>query len=105
MITIKRRGNEEVLNFFKCIYIVEGRIHFSQNMKKMAPPMMFHLVLYISYFYFGVAIDCGGNQVANTIIVDQQGKGAFQTIQAAIDSIKSQNNQWIMININPGIYK
>ncbi|XP_024640810.1 putative pectinesterase 10 [Medicago truncatula] len=50
-------------------------------------------------------IDCGGNQVANTIIVDQQGKGAFQTIQAAIDSIKSQNNQWIMININPGIYK
>lgn len=63
------------------------------------------LVLYISYFYFGVAIDCGGNQVANTIIVDQQGKGAFQTIQAAIDSIKSQNNQWIMININPGIYK
>lgn len=67
--------------------------------------MIFSLVLFISCFYFGRAIDCGGNQVTNTIIVDQNNKGAFVTIQAAIDSIKSQNKYWIMIKINPGIYK
>lgn len=75
-------------------------------MKKfLPPPMMFHLILFISCFYFGIAIDCGGNKVINTITVDQQEKGAFQKIQAAIDYVKSQNNQWVMININPGIYK
>jgi pectinesterase len=79
-------------------------ISLSQNMK-LLPPIMFHLVLFISCFYFGRPIDCGGKQVANTIIVDQHRKGAFQTIQAAIDSIKDPNNRWIMVKINPGIYK
>ncbi|KAJ1392500.1 Pectinesterase, catalytic [Sesbania bispinosa] len=50
-------------------------------------------------------MDCGGKQVAKTITVDQHGKGDFKTIQAAIDSIKSQNDQWIKIHINSGTYK
>ncbi|XP_004491467.2 probable pectinesterase 29 [Cicer arietinum] len=50
------------------------------------------------------AIDCGGNWIANTIIVDQHKKGSFVTIQAAIDSINNQNKNWVMINISPGIY-
>jgi pectinesterase len=74
-------------------------------MKLLSPPMMFSLILLISSFYLGNAIDCGGNRIANTIVVNQQGQGAFETIQAAIDSIKSQNNQWILLQINPGIYK
>ncbi|CAJ2640027.1 unnamed protein product [Trifolium pratense] len=75
-------------------------------MKLLPPPIMFHLVvLFISYFYFGRAIDCGGKQIVNTITVDQQKKGAFQTIQAAINSIKKPNDRWVMININPGTYK
>lgn len=66
---------------------------------------MFHLILLISCFYLGRALDCGGNQISNTIVVDQQGKGSFVTVQAAIDSIKNQNENWVMIKINPGIYK
>ncbi|CAJ2653855.1 probable pectinesterase 66 [Trifolium pratense] len=71
------------------------------------PPrlMIFHLILSIGYcFNLGRAIDCGGNQVANTIIVDQQGRGAFNMIQPAIDSIKNNNDQWVKIHINPGKY-
>ncbi|CAI8586925.1 unnamed protein product [Vicia faba] len=67
--------------------------------------MMFLLVLFMSYFFLGRAIDCGGNQVANTIIVDQGGKGAFKTVQAAIDSVKNPNDQWVLIKINPGVYE
>jgi pectin methylesterase-like acyl-CoA thioesterase len=43
--------------------------------------------------------------VATTIIVDQSGKGNFNTIQSAIDSIPSQNSQWTRIQISPGIYR
>lgn len=66
---------------------------------------MFHLALFISFLNLGRSMDCGGNQVSNTIYVNQQGKGNFQTIQAAIDSIKNQNDKWIVINISSGIYK
>ncbi|XP_045787280.1 putative pectinesterase 10 [Trifolium pratense] len=66
---------------------------------------MFNLVLFISCFYFGRAIDCGGKKIVNTITVDQHKKGAFHTIQAAIDSIKKPNDRWVMINIGPGTYK
>ncbi|XP_058774102.1 putative pectinesterase 10 [Vicia villosa] len=66
---------------------------------------MFHLALFISLFYVGRGMDCGGNHVSNTIYVDQQGKGNFKTIQAAIDSIKNQNDKWIVINISFGTYK
>ncbi|CAI8616136.1 unnamed protein product [Vicia faba] len=67
--------------------------------------MMFLLVLFMSCFSLGRGIDCGGNKVANTIIVDQGGKGAFKTVQAAIDSVKNPNDRWVLIKINPGVYK
>lgn len=67
--------------------------------------MMFLLVFFMSCFSVGRAIDCGGNQVANTIIVDQGGKGAFKTVQAAIDSVKNPNDRWVLIKISPGVYK
>lgn len=67
--------------------------------------MMFLIVLFMSCFSHGRPIDCGGNKVANTIIVDQGGKGAFKTVQAAIDSVKNPNDQWVLIKINPGVYK
>ncbi|CAK7340528.1 unnamed protein product [Dovyalis caffra] len=54
------------------------------------------------------AIDCkpgnGGSKVAYTIVVDQSEKANFKTIQAAIDSIPTNNDQWIKVQINPGIY-
>ncbi|GMY17073.1 putative pectinesterase 55 [Fagus crenata] len=52
---------------------------------------------------FKVNVTIGYN-VATTIIVDQSGKGNFNTIQSAIDSIPSQNSQWTRIQISPGIY-
>ncbi|CAL5190397.1 unnamed protein product [Lathyrus oleraceus] len=68
-------------------------------------PMFFHLIILIGCcFCFGRAIDCGGKQIAQTIIVDQQGKGAFKNIQPAIDSVKMNNDRWIKIHINPGTY-
>ncbi|CAK7350724.1 unnamed protein product [Dovyalis caffra] len=55
-----------------------------------------------------IAIDCergsGRSKVAQTIVVDQSGKGDFKTIQAAIDSIPQNNKRWIKVQINPGIY-
>lgn len=81
--------------------------HYSTKMG-LLPQMIriFRLIMFTSCcFCLSKAIDCGGNQVANAIIVDQQGKGAFNTIQAAIDSINSTNNRWFKIHINPGIYK
>ncbi|OVA13603.1 Pectinesterase [Macleaya cordata] len=43
--------------------------------------------------------------VFKTITVDQLGHGNFSTIQSAIDSIPSNNNQWIRIHIGRGIYR
>ncbi|CAI9776967.1 unnamed protein product [Fraxinus pennsylvanica] len=40
-----------------------------------------------------------------TIYVDQSGKGNFQTIQSAIDSVPSNNNKWICIYIEAGVYR
>jgi len=68
-------------------------------------PMIFHLIIFIGYcFCLGIAIDCGGNHVRNTTIVDQQGRGAFKMIQPAIDSVKNNNDHWVKIHINPGKY-
>ncbi|KAJ4976974.1 hypothetical protein NE237_002080 [Protea cynaroides] len=49
------------------------------------------------------ALDCESN-VAKTITVDKSGTGNFVTIQGAIDSVPSNNNQWIRIFVKPGIY-
>ncbi|ESQ38732.1 hypothetical protein EUTSA_v10029493mg, partial [Eutrema salsugineum] len=39
-----------------------------------------------------------------TVVVSQNGEGDFKTIQAAIDSIPSGNNNWIQIHLQNGIY-
>ncbi|KAH7436688.1 hypothetical protein KP509_05G031000 [Ceratopteris richardii] len=39
------------------------------------------------------------------IIVDQNGGGQFRSVQAAVDSVPINNNQWVYINIGPGIYR
>ncbi|KAL0552403.1 hypothetical protein IC582_011512 [Cucumis melo] len=43
--------------------------------------------------------------VQSVVVVDKSGRGDFQTVQAAIDSVPPNNNQWIKIQINPGVYK
>jgi len=55
--------------------------------------VIFPMLLFImsSFYIIGGAIDCGGNKISRTIFVNQQDAVAFQMIQAAIDSIKSQN--------------
>ncbi|XP_061342208.1 putative pectinesterase 10 [Gastrolobium bilobum] len=49
-------------------------------------------------------MDCGGREITNTILVDRYGKGEFKTVQAAIDSIKDNNDRWVKVHINAGIY-
>jgi pectin methylesterase-like acyl-CoA thioesterase len=45
---------------------------------------------------------CSG--AARVIIVDSQGSGQYKTIQAAIDSIPSNNTQVIQVNVKAGTY-
>ncbi|CAJ1971445.1 unnamed protein product [Sphenostylis stenocarpa] len=68
--------------------------------------MTFLLILVSSCFFcLSKAIDCGGKSISDTIIVDPHGKDeAFTTIQDAINSVKSQNDQWIKIHIKAGSY-
>ncbi|KAK4778436.1 hypothetical protein SAY86_005964 [Trapa natans] len=40
-----------------------------------------------------------------TIVVDQNGRGNFKTIQGAIDSVPPGNNKWVKIVINAGTYR
>ncbi|KAH6768376.1 Pectin lyase-like superfamily protein [Perilla frutescens var. frutescens] len=40
-----------------------------------------------------------------TVDVDPTGKGHFRTIQAAINSVPSQNKHWICIRIKKGVYR
>ncbi|PKI32028.1 hypothetical protein CRG98_047591 [Punica granatum] len=57
------------------------------------------------------AADCAGSsgsssvKIAWNIVVDRNGGGDFKTVQDAIDSVPSNNSQWIRISINPGTYK
>lgn len=43
--------------------------------------------------------------VEKTLVVGHDGAANFRTIQKAIDSIPSGNNDWIKIILNPGIYQ
>ena len=71
-------------------------------------PIIFPLILFIitsSFWLSRATDDCGGNHIAITITVNQQGGNeTFTTIQAAIDSIKPQNDQWVKIRIHAGTY-
>ncbi|CAL0333599.1 unnamed protein product [Lupinus luteus] len=64
------------------------------------------LVLFISCsFKFTRAADCGGNIIKTHLTVGKDKNVAFNTIQAAIDSIKQNNNKWVQISIHAGTYK
>lgn len=66
-------------------------------------PVTFLQILFISsLFCLGKAIDCGGKNVTYTIIVGRNAE--FTTVQAAIDSIKNNNDQWGKIHIKAGLY-
>ncbi|XP_057779528.1 probable pectinesterase 29 [Salvia miltiorrhiza] len=43
--------------------------------------------------------------VSKTISVDPLGRGGFRSIQAAINSVPSNNKIWIQINIGRGVYR
>ncbi|XP_027368598.1 probable pectinesterase 29 [Abrus precatorius] len=75
-------------------------------MKLFFQPMLSPLMLmFLSCsFWTGGSIQCGGNQIAYTVIVDQNGKGKFPTVQAAIDSVEKNNNKWVKVRINAGTY-
>ncbi|KAL2316712.1 hypothetical protein Fmac_030588 [Flemingia macrophylla] len=63
------------------------------------------LILIISYFFcLGIAADCGGRNISYTIIVSKQDKSTFTTIQAAVDSIKNNNDEWVKIHIKADTY-
>ncbi|MED6160986.1 hypothetical protein PIB30_056387 [Stylosanthes scabra] len=68
---------------------------------------LFLFITTISFWIYGAKgiNNCGGNNIVNTIVVNQQGgNGVFTKVQDAIDSIQSNNDQWVKIYINPGIY-
>ncbi|XVF57593.1 hypothetical protein PTKIN_Ptkin06aG0217700 [Pterospermum kingtungense] len=52
----------------------------------------------------GIAVENCGSTYASTIVVDKAGGGNFNSVQSAIDFIKPNNNQWIKIHINLGVY-
>ncbi|KAL7205404.1 hypothetical protein ACSBR2_018366 [Camellia fascicularis] len=77
--------------------------------------MQIHLLTFIVFLLvstcFGLsrAIECRVNvknpsKYQYTITVDQTGKGNFATIQKAVDSVPSNNDQWLRIHVHPGIY-
>ncbi|XP_043710315.1 putative pectinesterase 10 [Telopea speciosissima] len=56
------------------------------------------------------AQDCGANgpnasKIAYTITVSNSYQANFNKIQAAIDSIPSQNDRWVRILVSPGTYR
>jgi len=79
-------------------------VHEIFFMEMLLQPLFFFLLLFLCSSCGGAAIDCMGSKIVHTIIVDQQGKGDFRTVQAAIDSINENNYQWVKIHINPGKY-
>lgn len=65
----------------------------------------FLIILFISCFFcLGKGTDCGGNNVTKTITVGKEEEAAFSTIQEAIDSVENNNDQWIKIHIQAGLY-
>ncbi|KAM4114691.1 hypothetical protein ACJW30_04G088500 [Castanea mollissima] len=66
--------------------------------------------LIISTFYFTLSLFVFLNvfkaQTNNTktFLVDQSGKGNFIHAQQAIDSVPSNNQEWIIIHLNPSVY-
>ncbi|TXG72574.1 hypothetical protein EZV62_001153 [Acer yangbiense] len=53
----------------------------------------------------GKYLIAGNKAVACQIVVDQSGHGTFSSIQSAINSIPSDNQNWVCIFITAGIYR
>eukprot|EP00256_Glycine_max_P055091 XP_014622111.1 putative pectinesterase 52 [Glycine max] len=69
--------------------------------------MNIYLVLAVSFLggtILAESGDCGGKDISATITVGRQGNFTFGSIQAAIDSIKTNNDRWIKIHIEAGLY-
>ncbi|GMJ11746.1 hypothetical protein like AT5G26810 [Hibiscus trionum] len=76
-------------------------------MQHKAQLILLLLILSLGSSIVDAAADCtgsGGSGIVSTIVVDKSGRGNFTTVQSAIDSIPSRNNQWIKVQINPGVY-
>ncbi|XP_017221815.1 probable pectinesterase 29 [Daucus carota subsp. sativus] len=50
-------------------------------------------------------VDRAAASYSQTIFVDQSGRGNFKNIQAAIDSVSSNNQNWVRIYVEPGVYR
>ncbi|KAL9661867.1 hypothetical protein QQ045_026695 [Rhodiola kirilowii] len=61
------------------------------------------LVLISTCFLKSSALNC--KPLVKTITVDQSGGEDTKTVQAAIDSIPANNDQWIKIHVRAGVYK
>lgn len=59
-------------------------------------------VLWLLFALSSLATKSSSSKV---IKVDPSGKGDFKTIQAAVDSVPTNNNQEIVISIEPGTYR
>ncbi|CAN0902507.1 Probable pectinesterase 29 [Linum grandiflorum] len=68
----------------------------------------FRLMLWIAicFLFFGIAQARPDPQSPpKTLVVDQSGDGDFTNVQSAIDSVPSENNRWITIQLKSGIYR
>ncbi|KAF8043209.1 hypothetical protein BT93_A1528 [Corymbia citriodora subsp. variegata] len=75
---------------------------------QLLPTAPFAATLFCLLLSSSRAADCrAGNDglEGNVIIVDQGGGGNFTSVQAAIDSVPSGNDNWLSIQINPGTYE
>lgn len=76
-------------------------------MQFIHPRSLFFLILVFSTVVTGIRREPNHKKwvkIASTIIVNPNGQGNFNTIQAAIDSIPFGNINWVQIQIAPGIY-
>ena len=87
-----------------------------QQTKMWFSPLLLILILFLTTFVFvdSRAINpimsnerhfsSKSTTVAKTISVSQSGQTDFKKIQDAIDSIPSNNNEWICVRVSSGVY-
>lgn len=63
------------------------------------------LALYLSFSSTNATLQHRKPIIYWTIFVNPSGKGDFRTIQAAIDSVPSDNKRWTCIHIKKGVYR
>ncbi|KAK3034142.1 hypothetical protein RJ639_033485 [Escallonia herrerae] len=69
--------------------------------------MVFGACLALVFMGLGMADGQTHGSCESTVIVDpaSSGTGHFKTIQSAIESVPSQNRNWVCINIKAGVYR